>query len=293
MIKPADTTLSVRRQCELLALPRSTYTYQHAAISAEILRLMREIDELALAYPYWGSRNVTLELRSRGWVINRKRVQRLRREMCIESIAPKPSTSTPNAAHEKYPYLLRHLPIVRANQVWATDITYIPLAHGFAYLVVIIDWYSRKVLAWRLSNTLDTRFCLDALEEAFARFGKPEIFNSDQGAQFTSADFTDALKAKDVRISMDGKGRCLDNVFVERLWRSMKYEDIYIHCYATILQAHAGIKLYLAHFNSNRRHQGLGNDTPDAVYHRQPNSQPSTSRQPNQPVTLQDIKIAA
>jgi putative transposase len=294
MIQPENPELSVRKQCELLQLPRSTYTYVPTEPSHDTLALMRAIDELAMTYPFWGSRNVVLELRSRGWAVNRKRVQRLRRAMQIESIAPKPSTSTPNKQHEKYPYLLRNLPIVRPNQVWATDITYIPLAHGFAYLVAIIDWYSRKVLSWRLSNTMDDAFCVDALEDALQKFGAPEIFNSDQGSQFTSDDFTGALKAGSVRISMDGKGRWVDNVFVERLWRSMKYEDVYIRCYATISEARAGIAKYLQNFNTTRRHQGLGNDTPDAVYFRDALKIPSTTnRQTNQPVTFGDFKIAA
>ena len=270
MIEPSHATLSVRRQCEILALPRSTYDYRAVGPGAETLRLMDAIDALHVRFPCWGSRNVMLELRSQGWVVNRKRIQRLRRVMRIESLAPKPSTTTPDKAHEKYPYLLRKLPIIRPNQVWATDITYIPLAHGFAYLVAIIDWYSRKVLSWRLSNTLDDSFCVAALEEALQRFGKPEIFNSDQGSQFTGEAFTNVLKAATIRISMDGKGRWVDNVFVERLWRSMKYEDIYIQRYTTMTEASAGIETYLTYFNTTRRHQGLGHDTPDAVYFRKP-----------------------
>jgi putative transposase len=294
MIQPSHPTLSVRRQCEIVRLARSTFDYQPAALGDDTLRLMRVIDELAVKYPCWGSRNVVLELRSLGWVVNRKRIQRLRRMMRIESLAPKPSTTTPNKEHEKYPYLLRQLPIIRPNQVWATDITYIPLAHGFAYLVAIIDWYSRKVLAWRLSNTLDDSFCVDALKEALQNFGKPDIFNSDQGSQFTSGDFTDVLKAADIRISMDGKGRWVDNVFVERLWRSMKYEDIYIRCYTTMAEARAGIATYLHHFNNTRRHQGLGNDTPDAVYFRKAtNIFHLTDRQLISTVTKQTLPIAA
>ena len=268
MIELNHPMLSVRRQCEIIALSRSTFDYKPTELGDETLRLMRAIDALHVRFPYWGSRNVMLELRSQGWVINRKRIQRLRRLMRIESLAPKPSTTTPNKEHEKHPYLLRNLPIVRPNQVWATDITYIPLAHGFAYLVAVIDWYSRKVLSWRLSNTLDDSFCVAALKEALHNFTTPEIFNSDQGAQFTGDNFTAVLKAANIRISMDGKGRWVDNVFVERLWRSMKYEDIYIRCYATMTEARDGIETYLAHFNSRRRHKGLGNDTPDAVYFR-------------------------
>jgi putative transposase len=268
MIQPNHPSLSVRRQCELLLLSRGTLGYVATEIDSDTLSMMRIIDELSITHPFWGSRNVVEELKARGWSVNRKRVQRLRREMQIESIAPKPSTSTSNRQHEKYPYLLRNLAIVRPNQVWATDITYIVLAHGFAYLVAIIDWYSRKIMAWRLSNTMESTFCLDALHEALRNFETPEIFNSDQGSQFTSDEFVGALKTAEVRISMDGKGRWVDNVFVERLWRSMKYEDIYIRCYTTIGEARAGIGAYIENFNTKRRHQGLGNDTPDAVYFR-------------------------
>ena len=294
MIEPTHPTLSVRRQCEIIGHARSTLAYQPAAIADEPLRLMRVIDELAVQHPYWGSRNVVLELRTQGWVVNRKRVQRLRRLMRIESLAPKPSTTTPNKEHAKYPYLLRKLPIIRSNQVWATDITYIPLATGFAYLVAVIDWFSRKVLSWRLSNTLDDTFCVDALKEALQKFGTPEIFNFDQGAQFTGLAFTKELKDLHVRISMDGKGRWVDNVFVERLWRSLKYEDIYIHCYTTMAEARTGIATYLKYFNTTRRHQGLGNDTPDAVYFRKdPNIFHITDRQPISTVTKHTLPIAA
>lgn len=294
MIQPTHPTLSVRRQCEIIGLARSTFDYQPAAADDETLRLMRAIDELAVRFPCWGSRNVLLELRSLGWLVNRKRIQRLRRIMRIESLAPKPPTTIPNKEHEKYPYLLRQQPIVRPNQVWATDITYIPLANGFAYLVAVIDWYSRKVLAWRLSNTLDDAFCIEALKEALHKFGTPEIFNSDQGCQFTSHDFTAVLKAANVRISMDGKGRWVDNVFVERLWRSMKYEDIYIRCYSTIAEARTGIATYLNYFNTSRRHQGLGNDTPDAVYFRKdPNISSDIDRQSTLTMTMNHLQIAA
>ena len=188
--------------------------------------------------------------------------------MGIESFAPKPNLSRPNVAHEKYPYLLKHLNIDRANQVWATDITYIPLANGWAYLVAVIDWFSRKVLSFRLSNTLDSRFCVDALEEALKRYGKPEIFNTDQGVQFTSTDFTDVLKAHDIRISMDGKGRWVDNVFVERLWRSVKYEEVYRHRCETMTEQRERLTSYFDFYGNRRRHQGLGNDKPNAVYQR-------------------------
>ena len=230
-------TLSTRRQCELLAVPRSSVYYEPVAPDAEELALMRRIDELHLQHPFFGSRMITQTLKAASTVINRKRVQRLMRVMGLESTAPKPQTSTPAPDHPVYPYLLRGLAIARPNQVWATDITYIPMARGFAYLVAIIDWYSRRVLAWRLSNTLDTGFCLEALRDALTRFGRPTIFNTDQGSQFTAGDFTRALRDREIKISMDGKGRYLDNIFVERLWRSLKSEEIYLHPYDSLTEA--------------------------------------------------------
>lgn len=227
---------------------------------------MRRIDELHLRYPFYGSRKITLALRSEGQDINRKRTQRLMRIMGLEALVPKPSTSCRNDEHPAYPYLLRGLEISRVNHVWATDITYIPLARGFVYLVAILEWYSRRILAWRLSNTLDTKFCVDALEEAMARFGKPEIFNTDQGAQFTASAFTNVLREHDVKISMDGKGRCLDNVFVERLWRSLKYEEVYLHAYESVSEARLGIGKYFSFYNETRPHQSLGYQTPVAFF---------------------------
>jgi putative transposase len=229
---------------------------------------MRLIDRLYLKRPFYGSRRMALWLQEKGREVNRKRVQRLMRLMGLEAVGPKPSTSRPHPAHKKYPYLLRGLEIQRANQVWATDITYVPLAHGFVYMMAIIDWFSRRVLAWRISNTLDTLFCLEALGEAIRRFGVPEIFNTDQGVQFTAKDFTDALLEKGIRISMDGKGRCLDNVFVERLWRSYKYEEVYLHAYEGGREVRDGARRYFRFFNEARPHQGLGNQTPAAVYQR-------------------------
>ncbi|MCW5835724.1 MAG: IS3 family transposase, partial [Labilithrix sp.] len=202
---------------------------------------MRRIDELHLERPFFGSRMLADALRKEGRDVNRKRVQRLMRLMGIESMAPKPKTSEPHPEHVRYPYLLRGLAISRPNQVWATDITYIPMKDGFVYLVAILDWYSRRVLSWRLSNTLDSRFCVEALEEALGRFGQPEIFNSDQEAQFTAEDFTKPLRERGIAISMDGKGRCLDNVFIERLWRSLKYEEVYLHAYDDVAAARAGL----------------------------------------------------
>jgi putative transposase len=260
-------TLSVRRQCALLGLSRSgVYRPQAPANDEADLSLMRRIDELFLAHPFLGSRRVAALLRAEGEPINRKRVQRLMRQMGIAALGPKPNTSKPAPGHKVYPYLLRDLRIDRPNQVWAADITYIPVERGFLYLVAVIDWASRAVLAWRLSNTMDVSFCLSALEEALARFGKPEIFNTDQGAQFTSAPFTGRLAAEGIRISMDGRGRWMDNVFIERLWRSLKYEEVYLKGYADGGEARAGIGAWIAFYNQRRPHQALGHRTPLAVW---------------------------
>ena len=266
MIDPEQPELSVRRQCELLRVSRSGLYYEPEPTSPDELALMRRIDELHLKYPFYGSRKLSDILRKEGREANRKRIQRLMRLMGLEAMVPKPNTSEPHPEHVKYPYLLRGLVISRVNQVWATDITYIPMKAGFVYLVAIMDWYSRRVLSWRLSNTLDTSFCVDALEEALERFGQPEIFNTDQGSQFTSEDFTTPLRDRGIAISMDGKGRCLDNVFVERLWRSVKYEEVYLHAYADVAEARAGIGRYLAFYNDERAHQALGYQTPAAFY---------------------------
>ena len=266
MVDHEQPELSVRRQCELLRVSRSGLYYEPEPTSPDELALMRRIDELHLKYPFYGSRKLSDVLRKEGREANRKRIQRLMRVMGLEAMVPKPNTSEPHPEHVKYPYLLRGLAISRVNQVWATDITYIPMKAGFVYLVAIMDWYSRRVLSWRLSNTLDTSFCVDALEEAFERFGQPEIFNTDQGSQFTSEDFTTPLRDRGIAISMDGKGRCLDNVFVERLWRSVKYEEVYLHAYADVAEARAGIGRYLAFYNDERAHQALGYQTPAAFY---------------------------
>ena len=257
------------RRCQLLKVPRSTAYYQPAPISAQDLTLMRLIDEIYLQYPFYGSRRLCDELEVRGQMVNRKRAQRLMRLMGLQALYPRRRTSQPGEGHKIYPYLLRGLPIERANHVWATDITYIPMAKGFMYLVAIIDWYSRRVLSWRVSNTLDTGFCIEALEEALQRHGAPQIFNTDQGAQFTSEDFTGALKDHGVEISMDGKGRWVDNVFVERLWRSVKYENIYLHAYETPAALRAGLARYFEFYNARRRHSALDRRTPDAVYFEQ------------------------
>lgn len=261
-----DEEVSLRRQCEILGVSRSSVYYEPVEPDAEELELMRRIDEIHLEYPFYGSRNIARELREKGYRANRKRVQRLMRLMGLESVAPKPNTSKPNEEHPVYPYLLRGLTINRPNQVWAADITYIPLARGFSYLVAIMDWHSRRVLSWRLSNTMDPSFCVEALQEALSRFGTPEIFNSDQGSQFTAKDFTDVLLAADVKISMDGKGRCIDNVFIERLWRSLKYEDVYLKAYINLVEAREGIGHYFDFYNTHRRHQALGHQTPAAFY---------------------------
>ncbi len=257
---------SVRRQCELLRVKRSMLYYEPQEVSSGELKLMRLLDELYLEHPFLGSRKMVVALKEKGHPINRKRVQRLMRLMGLEALVPKPNTSRGHPAHQKYPYLLRGLEVTWANQVWATDITYIPLATGFCYLTAIVDWFSRAVLAWRLSNTLEVGFCVEALEEALANYGTPDIFNTDQGVHFTSGEFTGVLKANGIRISMDGKGRCLDNVLVERLWRSLKYEEVYLYAYDEARAARAGIGRYLRYFNQERPHQSLGYRTPMAVY---------------------------
>jgi putative transposase len=229
--------------------------------------LMRRIDALFMAWPFLGSRRMTAMLRAEGTVVNRKRVQRLMRRMGIAALGPKPRTTKPAPGHTIFPYLLRDLAIDRPNQVWAADITYIPIGRGFLYLVAILDWASRAVLAWRLSNTMDVAFCVDALDEALVRFGRPEIFNTDQGSQFTSAAFTGRLAAAGIRISMDGRGRWLDNVFIERLWRSLKYEDVYLKGYADGREARAGIASWIGFYNGRRPHQALAGRTPMAVWH--------------------------
>ena len=265
MIDHTDV-LPVTRQCQLLNLNRSSVYYQPKEISDEDLRLMRRIDEMHLKRPFYGSRRIRDWLQDEGFGVNRKRVQRLMRQMGITALYPKANTSRPGKGHKIYPYLLRGLEIDRPNQVWAADICYVPMARGFVYVVAIMDWHSRKVLSWRVSNTMDADFCVEALEEAISRYGTPEIFNTDQGAQFTSEAFTGTLKAAGIRISMDGKGRWVDNVFVERLWRSLKYEEVYLKAYETVAQARQGMGNYFRFYNRERRHQGLDRQTPDQVY---------------------------
>jgi len=264
-----DHALSKRRRCQLLDVARSTAYYRPEALDGEDLALMRLIDEIHLQWPFYGSRRIRDELQARDHNVNRKRVQRLMRHMGLQALYPRRRTSQPGKGHKIYPYLLRDLAIERSNQVWAADICYIPMAKGFMYLVAIMDWHSRRVLSWRLSNTLDTDFCVDALQEAVRRFGTPEIFNTDQGAQFTSEAFTGKLKDHGIQISMDGKGRWVDNVFVERLWRSVKYEDVYLRAYETSAELRAGLNRYFAFYNTRRRHSALDRRTPDAVYFHQ------------------------
>ena len=258
--------LPVVRQCQILELARSTAYYTPKPTSPDDLALMRRIDELHLEYPFAGSRMLRDLLRNEERPVGRKRVRRLMRQIGIEALYRKPNTSRRHAAHPIYPYLLRNLSIERPNHVWATDITYIPMRRGFVYLVAIVDWYSRRILSWRLSNTLTTDFCIEALEEAITRYGPPAIFNTDQGSQFTSAEFTGVLKARDIRISMDGKGCWRDNVFVERLWRTIKYEEVYLKAYDSVAQAKASLGQFITFYNNRRPHQAFAGKTPDMIY---------------------------
>ena len=268
MIEAKHPQLSLSRQCELIGLPRSSYyRITNPAAECEENRLfMRIIDEEYTQHPFLGSRKMRDYCRRRGYHINRKRVQRLMRQMGLVSVAPKPNTSLGNKAHTVYPYLLRNLTINRVNQVWCTDITYIRMRGGFVYLVAVMDWHSRKVLSWELSNSMDSHFCVSALERAIRLYGTPDIFNSDQGSQFTSDAFTDVLKQHHIKISMDGKGRWMDNVFIERLWRSVKYEDIYLKEYTSVEALRCGLARYFQYYNHERVHQSLNNSTPDEVY---------------------------
>ena len=265
LVEPDHPQLSVRRQCELLGLSRSSLYYQGVPEPAENLRLMRLLDQEYTAHPFLGSRRLTKWLVKRGEEVNRKRVQRLMRRMGLEAIYPRPKLSAAGPGHRIYPYLLRDVKVERPDQVWSTDITYVPLARGFLYLAAILDWYSRYVLAWRLSNTLDGSFCLEMLEEALRR-GKPEVFNTDQGVQVTAAAWTGRLESAGVAVSMDGRGRCLDNVFVERLWRTVKYEDIYLWRYEGVPELQRGLGRYFPYYNEERLHQALEYRTPGAVY---------------------------
>jgi putative transposase len=260
--------LAVRRQCELAGVSRaSVHARQRPkAVCGDDLVLGALIDEEYTRHPFYGSRKMVVYLGHCGHVVNRKRVQRLMRALSLVGMAPGPNTSRAHPQHKIYPYLLRGVQVVRPNQVWSTDITYIRLARGFAYLVAIIDWYSRRVLSWRISNSMEAAFCVDCLEDALRNHPKPEVFNSDQGAQFTSAAYTDVLKREGITISMDGRGRAFDNIFVERLWRSVKHEDVYLNGYATMEELMMGLSQYFAFYNGQRMHQALNNQTPDAVY---------------------------
>jgi len=257
--------LSLVKQCRTLDIARSGIYYEPKPIGEDDLVLMRLIDEIHLEKPFLGIRRIKDALQDLGQTVNRKRVQRLMREMGIQAIYPKPNLSKANKQHKIYPYLLRNLDINRPNQVWCTDVTYIPMAKGFVYLTVIMDWYSRKILSWRLSNSLDVSFCVDALEEALHCYGKPEIFNSDQGSQYTSEAFTGVLKANGIRISMDGKGAWRDNVFVERLWRSVKYEEVYLNAYESMTHARQRLGRWVGFYNRARKHQTL-KSTPNQKY---------------------------
>lgn len=265
LVEVSHGTISIRRQCELLGLNRSSYYYRPGAESAYNLQLMRLIDEQYMKTPFYGYPKMTAHLRRAGYRVNPKRVYRLMRKMGIQAIHPQKRTTQPGASHKIYPYLLRNLTITHPNQVWSSDITYVPLASGFMYLVAVIDWYSRYVLAWQLSNTLDGHFCLETLHCALQR-GRPDLFNTDQGVQFTATAYTQCLEAAGIQISMDGRGRALDNIFIERLWRSLKYEDIYLQAYDTVPALAAGLKRYFWFYNQERPHQSLNYATPAEVY---------------------------
>jgi putative transposase len=266
MIRRAHSDLSLSRQCRLLSISRSSFYYAPKGESPENLALMRRIDELFLKYPFYGSRQMVRQLRREGIRIGRHRVRRLMRLMGLEAIYQAPRTSEPHPAHRVYPYLLKGLAIERPNQVWCADITYIPVQRGFLYLVAVMDWATRHVLAWRLSNTMDTRFCIEALNEALTRYGRPEIFNPDQGSQFTSCDFTGVLKDAGVAISMDGRGRFMDNIFIERLWRSLKYEAVYLHELTDGFKTERVISEWIGFYNTERPHSALAGQTPAEAY---------------------------
>jgi putative transposase len=265
LIEHDPSDLSICRRCELLGLPRSTFYLRPAAESAEDLRLMRLIDEQYLKTPFFGSRRMTVFLGRRGEVVNRKRVQRLMAKMGLEAIHPRPRTTVATVDARSYPCLLRDRQLTRIDEVWSSDITYVPMRRGYMYLTAVIDWYSRYVLSWRLSNTLEGRFCLEALDEALG-LGRPEIFNTDLGSQFTSREYTGRLEGAGIAVSRDGRGRALDNVFVERLWRSVKYEDIYIKDYDQVSELERGLTAYFQFYDEDRPHQSLGYRTPGEVY---------------------------
>jgi putative transposase len=261
-----DPAVPVVAQCRLLKVARSTLYYRPVPVSVDDLAVMRRMDGLHLAWPFYGSRRMAAVLRREGWAVNRKRAKRLMKVMAIEAIYQKPNTSKGHPDHKVYPYLLRGLTIDRPNQVWCADITYIPMAKGFVYLVAVMDWFSRRILSWRVSTTMETDFCVEALREATELYGQPEIFNTDQGVQFTSAAFVDELANGGVRISMDGKRRYLDNIFIERLWRSLKYEEVYIRAYGSVAEARRSLGVWLAFYNDVRPHQSLDYRTPREIF---------------------------
>ena len=266
LVEPEHAQLSIVRQCELVSISRSSFYHRPVGETAETLALMRIIDAQFLETPWYGSRQMMRHLRRDGYDVGRKRVRRLMTRMGLAPIYQRPRTTVPHPEHRIYRYLLRDLVVNRPNQVWCADLTYIPMRRGFLYLVAVMDWATRKVLAWRVSNTMETAFCVEALREALTRFGRPEIFNTDQGSQFTSADFTDVLRGAQVRISMDGRGRWMDNVFIERLWRSLKYECVYLHAFETGSELRAGLTRWIGYYNTRRPHSTLGGRTPDEAY---------------------------
>jgi putative transposase len=270
VVKRDHPDLSIARQCELLSISRSGYYHVPSGESAENLALMRLIDEQFMETPFYGSRQMTRHLRRLGHGVGRKRVRRLMRRMGLAAVYQRPRTSVPHPGHKIYPYLLRDLSIERPNHVWCADITYIPMRRGFLYLVAVMDWASRKVLSWRVSNTMDAEFCVTAAREAMTSHGKPEIFNTDQGSQFTGAEFTGLLLAEEVRISMDGRGRWLDNVFIERLWRSLKYECVYLYAFETGSELRASLDAWVELYNTRRPHSALAGRTPDEAYESAP-----------------------
>lgn len=266
MVSKDNKELSLKRQCELLDIARSSYYYEPSEETAQNLSLMRQIDELHLKYPFYGVKRVRAALSTKEAPLNEKHVRRLMRKMALETVYPKPSLSKPCKWNLRFPYLLRSLCIERPNQVWSTDITYIPMAKGFMYLCAVIDWHSRYILSWTLSNTLTTDFCVEAIKEAIRTHGKPEIINTDQGSQFTSDLFIEAVVGRDIKLSMDGKGRATDNIAIERFWRSLKYENIYLYGYENSLELYLGVAGYIDFYNTERQHQSLGEKTPESVY---------------------------
>ena len=266
MLDSKHLGLSLKHQCDLLGINRSSVYYKPRPIRPEDLEMMKLIDEQYMKTPVYGTRSMRDYLNRQGYKVNRKRVQRLMRLMGLEAIYPKPKTSKPHPGHRIYPYLLKGLNINRPDMVWATDITFIPLRHGFMYLVAVMDWHSRKVLSWRLSNTLDSEFCVSALQEAIVRYGCPEIFNTDQGSQFTSMAFTNVLKSHDIKISMDGRGRCIDNIMIERLWWTVKYHYLHLHSFENGTELRKGLRSWFEYYNRERTHQSLNRMTPDECY---------------------------